>query len=132
MEESFNLHATIVAVQQAMFAVVCHILFDAAVHGLVMAMAVGVAGFVLNARKNRFGKPLMNVCRRVSLICSILAFPGVLAILFLGHLPPAGVYNANSIGFVIFWSLICLHLSAEEMNYCFFIKQDPAPEQLVD
>jgi len=125
MDESFNLHQTIIAVQQAIVAVVCHMLFDAAMHGLVMALTLGAVGFVLNMRENRFGKPLINVCRRLSLFCIILALPGAAALLLQGHLPPAGLYNVNSIGFVIFWSLICLHLSAEEMNYCFWIKSTP-------
>ncbi len=126
MEETFNLHRTVVAVQQALFAVVCHMVFDAAMHGLVMALALGIIGFGLNIRKNRFGKPLMDVCRRLSLFCLLLASPGAVTWTLQGHLPPTGVYNVNSIGFVIFWSLICLHLSAEEMNYCFFIKRDTA------
>jgi len=129
MDDSFNLHQTIIAVQQAIFAVICHMLFDAALHGLVMALTLGLIGFILNKRQNRFGKPLMNVCRRLSLFCLLLAAPGALTLLLQGHLPPAGLYNVNSIGFVIFWSLICLHLSAEEMNYCFWIKSTPTEQE---
>jgi hypothetical protein len=128
MEDSFNLHQTIVAIQQAMLGVICHMVFDFAVHGLAMALTVGAIGFVLNARKNRFGKPLINVCRKLSIFTLLLASPGAIAFFILGHLPATGVYNVNSIGFIIFWSLLCLHLSAEEMNYCFFIKAKPTEQ----
>lgn len=128
MDETFNLHQTIAAVQQALYGVICHILFDAALHGFVMALALGAIGFVLAKRSNRFGKPLMNVCRRLSLFCVFLAVPGVLALIFQKHLPPTGNYNVNSLGFVIFWSMICVHLSAEETNYDFFHKNE-AQEQ---
>ena len=123
MEETFNLDQTVEAIRQAIFAVTCHMVFDAALHGLIMALAVGLLGFVLKSRANRFGVPLLNVCRRLSLLCIILMLPGAVTLVVQGHLPPTGVYNVNSVGFVIFWSLICLHNAAEEMNYCFFIKK---------
>jgi hypothetical protein len=50
----------------------------------------------------------------------LLAFPGCISLIASHGLPPAGVANVNSIAFVIFWSLICVHLSAEEMNYRWF------------
>ena len=129
MEDSFNLHQTVIAVQQAIFAVVCHMIFDFAMHGLLLALALGCAGLLLRARGNRYGKPLINVSRRVSLLCMILALPGAMAFLVMHHLPPTGVYNVNSIVFIIFWSLLCVHQSAEEMNYCFWIKNPPPLEK---
>jgi hypothetical protein len=129
MEESFNLHQTVLAVQQAVIGVVCHMIFDAAIHGLAMALILGGIGLTLKLRQNRFGQPLINVCRRLSFVCLLLASPGALTLIFQGHLPPSGVYNVNSIGFIIFWSLICLHFSAEEMNYCFFIKSPETNSQ---
>lgn len=125
MEQTFNLHATVVAVQQALFAVTCHMLFDFAMHGLVLALALGVTGFFLNMKGNRYGKPLMNVCRRLSIFCAVLSSPGWLTLAIQHHLPPTGVYNVNSIGFIIFWSMVCVHGVAEEMNYWFWVKKDP-------
>jgi hypothetical protein len=127
MEDSFNLHQTIIAVKQAAFAVICHMVFDFAVHGLILAVALGVAGFALKSRGNRYGRPLMNVSRRVSILCTILALPGVITLLLQHSLPPTGVYNVNSIGFIIFWGMLCCHQIGEEMNYCFWVKK-PAEE----
>jgi len=95
------------------------------VHGLIMCATVGLVGFFLKNRGNRYGKPLMNVSRRVSLACIILALPGVITLLVQHHLPPTGVYNVNSIGFFIFWSMLFVHQSGEEMNYCFWVKNPP-------
>lgn len=120
MEERFNLHETVVAVQNALYAVICHMLFVWALHGLVMGLVVGSIGFVLHRRNNRYGKPLMAVCRRLCVFTLVFMAPGLLAIVTQGHLPAAGVFNVNSLGFVVFWSLICVHLSAEEMNHRWF------------
>lgn len=134
MEDSFNLHQTIIAIQQAFFGVTCHMIFDAALHGFALALVLGAAGFILNLKKNRYGIPLMNVCKKLSLVCALLALPGAITFLILGHLAPAGVFNVNSVGFIIFWSWISLHTFAEETNYCFFIKDkktELAPEAKV-
>lgn len=126
MEQTFNLHATVVAIQQALFAVICHMLFDFAMHGFVLAISLGLLGFFMNLRGNRYGKPLMNVCRRLSIFCLALSSPGWITLLVQHHLPPTGVYNVNSIGFIIFWSMVCVHGVAEEMNYWFWVKKDTA------
>jgi hypothetical protein len=129
MEDSFNLHQTVIAVKQAIFAVVCHMTFDFAIHGLVLALVLGAAGFLLNTRGNRYGKPLMNVGKRVSLVCAALALPGVITFAIMHSLPPTGVYNINSIGFIVFWSMVCVHQCGEEMNYCFWVRSTPKAEQ---
>jgi len=118
--EPFNLDQTLISFGQALRAVVCHVWFDAALHGLLMALLLGLAGFVLYKRRTRFGKPLMAVCRRLSLFCLVLMLPGGLALATSGQLPPTGVFHISSLGFLAFWSLICLHLSAEEMNFQWF------------
>lgn len=132
--ETFNLQATLQATGQAFQAVVCHVFFDAALHGLAMAAVVGFIGLILDRRGKRPGKPLLNVCRKLSVFCLVLMIPGAVAFVTMGKLPPVGVYNVNSVGFICFWSLVCLHISAEEMEYWFFhrrgSKQEIEPETL--
>ena len=118
--ESFNLHTTLIQINQAVFAVVCHIFFEAGLHGLISALIIGIIGSILLMRKQRFGKPFIAVGKKLGLVCSGLMLPGILAILKLGHLPAAGVFNVNSLGFMVFWSLVSLYLCAEEMNYQWF------------
>jgi len=118
--EAFNLHETVNMVFHAMYAVTCNICFWAAVHGIATALLFGIIGFILFKRKVSVGRPFMSVCRRLSMFCLLLAVPGCISLLALHGLPSAGVANVNSIAFVIFWSLICVHLSAEEMNYRWF------------
>lgn len=118
--ETFNLSNTIASVQKALYGVVGNIIFAAALHGFTMAVVVLSVGLILSMRKLRFGKPLIAVGTRVILICLVLMTPGIIALITSGHLPSAGVFNANSLGFIVFWSLVLLHLSAEEMNYQWF------------
>ncbi|HEY9785461.1 MAG TPA: hypothetical protein V6D17_08675 [Candidatus Obscuribacterales bacterium] len=127
--ETFNLQATLDAIGQALAAIICHVVFDAGIHGLVMASCVGLIGFVLHKRGVRYGKPLMNVFRRLSIFCGIIMIPGFAALVTTGKLPPVGVYNVNSAGFICFWSLICLHISAEEMNHFFFRNEEETIEE---
>jgi NADH:ubiquinone oxidoreductase subunit 4 (subunit M) len=118
--ETFNLHETVQMVSQAFTAVVCHVLFDAALHGLVMAMMFAAIGFILFKRKHKLGRPFMSVGKRLSIFCALLMVPGICSLIFTGGLPSTGVFSINSLGFIVFWSLICVHLSAEEMNYQWF------------
>lgn len=120
VESTFNLHETVNMVLGAMYAVVCNILFMAAVHGLAIAVFFGLLGFVLFKRKIPVGRPFMLVCRRLCIVCAIIAVPGLISLVATHSLPPAGVANVNSIAFIVFWSLICVHLSAEEMNHRWF------------
>lgn len=117
---TFNFHQTCDAVFQALGAIVCHVVFDAGLHGLFMALIVGAIGYACHVRGAKQGKPLLNVCKKLSIFCLALMIPGFIALLTTHQLPPVGVYNVHSIGFICFWSLICLHISAEEMNHQFF------------
>jgi hypothetical protein len=49
--------------------------------------------------------------------------PGGLSLIIKHRLPDAGVFSFNSIGLLGFWSLICTHLVAEEINNS-IIKKD--------
>jgi hypothetical protein len=118
--ETFNLHETLLTIGQAFQAVVCHVLFDAALHGLAMSALFAVIGFIAWKRKQKFGQPFIKVGRRLSIFCVLLMIPGILCLIFSGGLPSTGVFSINSMGFIAFWSLICVHLSAEEMNYQWF------------
>lgn len=120
ISEGFNLHETIQAIGQALQAVICHMLFDAALHGLAMAAIFALLGFILFKWKIRFGKPFIAVGKRLGLACGILLIPGLISLAIAGHLPNAGLFNINSLGFICFWSLVCVHLSAEEMNFQWF------------
>ena len=105
---------------QGFAAVVCHVLFDAALHGLAIAMVFLAMGFVFLKRKHRLGRPFMSVGKRLSIFCGLLMLPGLGSLILTGGLPSTGVFSINSLGFIVFWSLICVHLSAEEMNYQWF------------
>ncbi len=120
ISEGFNLQQTIQMIGQAFQAVVCHVFFDAALHGLVISLIFATIGFVLLKRKQKLGKPFISVGKRLALFCAVLMLPGVIALIMAGHLPSTGVFSINSLGFIVFWSLICVHLSAEEMNYQWF------------
>jgi len=117
---TFSFQHTVDSVMKALGAIFCHVVFDAGLHGLFMALIVGAIGYACHLRGAKQGKPLMNVCRKLSLFCLALMIPGFISLLTTHALPPVGVYNVHSIGFICFWSLICLHISAEEMNYQFF------------
>ncbi|MBC7998940.1 MAG: hypothetical protein IAF58_13405 [Leptolyngbya sp.] len=118
--EAFNLQETIKAIQQAFSAVVVHVFFDAGLHGLCLAMVVGVIGYVLRSKGKKQGKPLINVCRKLAVFCLAIMVPGFVSLLMTHSLPPVGVYNVNSLGFICFWNLVVLFICAEEMNHQFF------------
>jgi len=115
--ENFNLHATLQSIGQAMVAVVCHMLFAWALHGLVLAGLVAIVGSILYTRKHPYGVSLLYVARRTAIFCACVCVPGTIWFVMNGKLPDAGVFNFNSLGFIGFWSLIYLHLSAEEINH---------------
>lgn len=118
--DRFDLNATLAAMGQALNALICHALFDAALHGIFVAAVVGLIGYLLFRRGGRFGKPLIAVAKKLSIFCAVLALPGVASLITQGQLPPVGVFHFSSLGFVVFWGLISLHLSAEEMNFQWF------------
>ena len=116
----FDLDSTIKSVEQAFTALVCHIGFDAALHGLLMAIVIGIIGLWMSVGKKKFGKPLIWVCIKLTIFCVILMIPGLISLGITGKLPATGNLSVSSLGFIVFWSLICLHLSAEEMNFEWF------------
>lgn len=118
--ERFDLDATLAAIGQALQAIICHAVFDAALHGIAVALVVGACGFFLVKRQKRFGRPLMAAARKLMIFCTFLLIPGFASLLLAGHLPPVGVFQVSSLGFIVFWCVISLHLSAEEMNFQWF------------
>jgi hypothetical protein len=118
--DKFDLQATLDAAGTAFQAVCCHIFFDAALHGIVIAALLGIVGAILWKRKQRFGRPLVMVSKKLAIACSIMALPGIISLALSKELPPTGAFHINSLGFILFWSWICLHLSAEEMNFEWF------------
>jgi hypothetical protein len=117
LSANFNLHATLEAIGQGIVAVVCHMLFDWALHGLILAGIVALIGFALQRRYPNFGRPLLRVSKRTSIFCAVVCVPGCLWFVAYGRLPDAGVFNFNSLGLIGLWSLIYVHLSAEEINH---------------
>ena len=117
---TFSFSQTVNACMQALGVIVCHVVFDAGLHGLFMALIVGAIGYVCHLKGTKWGKPLLNVCKKLTIFCLAIMIPGFVSLLTTHQLPPVGVYNIHSIGFISFWGLICLHISAEEMNHQFF------------
>ncbi len=117
---TFSFQQTVDLVTQALGAIFCHVVFDAGLHGLFMALIVGAIGYACHLKGAKQGKPLLKVCKKLSIFCLFIMIPGFISLLTTRGLPPVGVYNVHSIGFICFWSLICLHISAEEMNHQFF------------
>lgn len=113
---SFNLHQTIDMIVKAINAVVCHMLFDFAVHGLVMTAILISIGAFFFSRKHPFAPCIFTVAKRIAIFSLLLSVPGVISLLIARHLPDAGVFNFNSIGLLCFWSLISVHLVFEEIN----------------
>ena len=118
--ETFDLGATMSVVWQALNAVVCTIGFQAATHGLVLALMMVIYGWFAQQRSRREGKPLIVVARKLCIFCGILAVPGLIALSTSGHLPPVNQLKLSSFGLFGFWSLVIAHLCLEEMNYEWF------------
>jgi|AGTN01.1.fsa_nt_gi hypothetical protein len=125
----FNFRETVSAVWQAASAVTCHILFDAAVHGLFVSAVILTVSLVLRTRKHRFARPLAFVARNIAILCVVFTIPGFVSLAFTGKFPYTGVYNINSLGFLGFWGMVTVHLCFEEMNFQWFTK-GPPPEEL--
>ncbi|MDQ5967257.1 MAG: hypothetical protein QG625_3413 [Cyanobacteriota bacterium erpe_2018_sw_39hr_WHONDRS-SW48-000098_B_bin.30] len=123
----FSVSETMQHVSAAAYGVFCHIIFDGAVHGLVVALILLVTGALLAARKHRLAAPFLIVGKKLLIFCLIVASPGLYTFLTTHALPPVGNYNINSIGYFSLWSLICAHGLGEEINYQWTVK--PAAEQ---
>jgi len=123
-DPTFNFKETLATINQAAYAVICHILFDAAVHGMIVAALIGIVGYILKGRNHRFGKPLLAASRKVAIACLVVGIPGVLSFAFTGGLPDTGNYNVHSIGFIVFWCMASIPVIGEEMNYQWFGSSD--------
>ena len=126
--EKFNFQQTVSEVGQAAIAVIGHCLFDAAVGGFVLAFVLFCTAVVLSLSKHRFTKPLFSVARRLSIVCAVVGMPGVLYLIFTGKLPNSGNYNVTMLGYIVWWSMVSVHMCAEEMNFQWFIKGDGVKE----
>lgn len=126
--EKFNFQQTVSEVGQAAIAVIGHCLFDAAINGFLLAIVIALVALILSRTKHRFTKPLFSVARRLSIVCAVVAVPGVLYLIFTGKLPSSGNYNVTSLGYIVWWSMVSVHMCAEEMNFQWFIKGDGVKE----
>ena len=124
---SFNLHQTIDIITKAMEAVVCHMLFDFAIHGIVMSIILVSIAAYLTSRKSNYAISIRRVSKRILIFSLLVAIPGSVSLIVNRHLPDAGVFNFNSIGLLSFWSLISVHLVFEEINNS-MIKQNKISE----
>lgn len=120
--DNFSLKDTMHSIFEAAYGVSCHILFDGACHGLIVALILLAAGFLLAKSKHRLSSPFLAVGRKLGICCTIVAIPGAITLLTKGGLPPCGYYNINSIGYFSLWSLICAHMVGEEINYQWTVK----------
>lgn len=118
--DNLNLDASLHMIGQAATAVVCNICFNAALHGLALAAVVATVGLCMRLNRRRFGPPLLAVAGKLSLFCLLMLMPGSLFWLTMHSLPSTGSFHISSLGFLIFWMWISLHLSAEEMNFEWF------------
>jgi len=127
VHEHFSLKDTMHTVWDAAYSVFCHIIFDWAAHGLIVAAILVIVSLVLASRQHRLAKPFMAVGRKLAIFSAIFAFPGLFTLLTTGKLPAVGVYNINSIGYLCFWSLFCAHAIGEESNYQLVVKAEEEP-----
>lgn len=119
--ETFDLQATVAMVGQAFIAVICNVGFQAATAGLAVACMIAVIGLVSLKQGRRTGKPLLLVARKMAIFCGFLAIPGLLALVFSGHLPPVNQLVLHPIGLIGFWGLVTAHLCMEEMNFQWYL-----------
>lgn len=129
MPVPFDLSATLHAIGQAIVAIVCRIGFEVSVHGLVIALLVGLLGLIFRYRQHKAGPPLLAVCKKLVIFCLIFAMPGTICLLSFHSLPKVNTLQLNSIGLLGFWSLVVLHLIMEEMNFQWFVKDRSATSE---
>lgn len=121
----FNLQATIDSILHALNGVICHILFDASIHGLLVAFVICLVGFGVKTHKPKISKPLLIAAGKLSIFCGALSIPGLVTLLITGGLPETGYYTSNSIGFISFWSLASVWLCGEHINHQWFSANRP-------
>ncbi len=122
--DKFNLSEVLQQVGNAAYSISCHIIFDLAVHGLAIALFMLTIGLILASMRHRLSGPFLVVGRKLGLVCSIGAVPGVVTLVSSHSLPPVGVYNINSLGYICLWSLITAHMLGEETNYQWTVKKE--------
>ncbi len=115
---SFNLHQTLEMIGRATQAIVCHMLFDFALHGIILCAFLWLVSIYLAQKKYLYTKSIRRVTKRIFIFCLLLTIPGWVSLVIAHRLPDAGLFNFNSVGLLGFWSLICVHLVFEEMNNC--------------
>lgn len=118
--EHFSLAYTVSTAGNALIAIVCRIGFEAAVHGLIIAVIVLLVALVQSTRKQKYARPLVSVFRKLVIFCVLLGAPGVLCLVACGKLPAVNSLELNSVGLLGFWALVTLHLCMEEMNFQWF------------
>lgn len=123
--QTFNLNETMNMIANALNGVVCHILFDASIHGLFVSLVIALVGLSISSKKKNLSKPLLLAAGKLAIFCGVLTIPGLLSLLILGSLPETGYYESNSLGFISFWSLVSVWLCGEHINHQWFSVNKP-------
>ncbi len=118
--ERFDLEATIALILNALSAVVCTVGFQAAVHGLIVALIICLVALIAMKRQSKTAQPLLVVFRKISIFCVVLSVPGVICLVTSGKLPQVNQLELNSFGLIGLWALVTAHLCMEEMNHQWF------------
>lgn len=116
-DPAFNFTETVNTVFAALNGVVCHIFFDAALHGLLVAAIVALVSLALKPKRENLTKPILVAAGKLAITCAIFTIPGFITLVLTGTLPETGYYNIHSIGFIGFWSLASVWLVGEQINY---------------
>lgn len=119
-DRSFDLAQTIASLILGLEAVFCNIWLMAGIHGLVFAFIIGIIGLTFRIRKSKFAYPLLHAFRKMIFLCLLLGSPGLIYLAFNGKVPSTGTFSINSLGYAVFWSMISLHLCAEQVNFEWF------------
>ena len=123
--ENFSLQETLNAIQQALYGVTCHILYDAALHGIVIGCVVAVLGLCLRPSKTKASKPMVLAGFKIMTLCFILATPGMVTLYLVGSLPETGYYESNTLGYICFWSYVSVWFTGEHINHQWFDVNTP-------
>ncbi len=119
-KSDFNFNLTLKNIEHAIVVVASRIIFDFGIHGLILAFLMLVIGIYGQNQSKKYGKPFMEVAKKLFITCFIFMIPGLISLLIHHNIPAAGVYNINSLGYLGLWSLITAYLCLEEMNFEWF------------
>lgn len=119
-DSSFSLQQTLAAIQEALYGVTCHILYDAALHGLVVGCVVALIGLCLKPKKTKASKPMVLAGFKIMALCTVLAIPGAATLYLVGGLPETGYYESNTLGYLCFWSYVAVWFTGEHINHQWF------------